>query len=252
MAADLRPAPAALRPHDDRHLAWEGCVNIRDLGGLCTVDGNRTRRGQLIRADGLGRLTDEGWRDLWEHGVRTVIDLRNDDEIGDDVAGRPDELTTVHVPIDDHRDRAFWQQLRERKLDGSPLYFRPFLDAKPERCAEAITAIARAEPGGVVYHCASGRDRTGLMSTLILSLAGVTSEEIVDDYEHSNVRLVPLLEQLDMLDQLAIIESWLAHHGTTSRQALSELLDGLDAEAELLAAGAEQADLRAVRDRLVG
>ena len=65
----------------DRHLDWDGCFNVRDLGGLRTADGRRTRRGAAVRVDGLNRLTATGWAALWAHGVRTVIDLRNDDEL---------------------------------------------------------------------------------------------------------------------------------------------------------------------------
>jgi hypothetical protein len=63
------------------------------------------------------------------------------------------------VPIDDIADVALWQRLNTSGLNGTPLYFRPFLEAKPGRVAAAICAIARAAPGGVLFHCAAGRDR---------------------------------------------------------------------------------------------
>jgi protein-tyrosine phosphatase len=83
-----------------RHLDWDGCFNVRDLGGLPTTDGRMTRWGAMVRADALDGLSDAGWRALTEHGVRTVIDLRNDDELGEDAAQRPASLTTVHIPLD--------------------------------------------------------------------------------------------------------------------------------------------------------
>ena len=59
-----------------RHLEWEPCWNVRDLGGLPTADGGTTRWGALVRADCLGKLTADGRRALYDYGVRTVIDLR--------------------------------------------------------------------------------------------------------------------------------------------------------------------------------
>ncbi|HEX7299288.1 MAG TPA: tyrosine-protein phosphatase, partial [Solirubrobacteraceae bacterium] len=73
----------------DRRLQWDGCANVRDLGGLRVSGGGETRWGALVRADAVDRLTADGWSALEAHGVRTVIDLRNDDELGEDVAPRP-------------------------------------------------------------------------------------------------------------------------------------------------------------------
>jgi protein-tyrosine phosphatase len=78
------PEPVAMT--EDRHLQWDGCTNVRDLGGLCSRDGRAIRRGALVRADALDRLSAEGWAALEAHGVRTVIDLRNGDELGPDAA----------------------------------------------------------------------------------------------------------------------------------------------------------------------
>ena len=66
----------------DRNLVWDGIFNARDLGGLRTDDGYRTRWSALVRSDGPDRLTEVGWTALYEHGIRTIIDLRNDDEPG--------------------------------------------------------------------------------------------------------------------------------------------------------------------------
>lgn len=92
----------------DRHLEWSGWWNARDLGGLQTTSGHVTRWGAIVRADALDGLSADGWSAVLEHGVRTIIDLRNDDEIGEDATPRPAAITTLRVPLDVSDDREFW------------------------------------------------------------------------------------------------------------------------------------------------
>ncbi|MGH2787757.1 MAG: tyrosine-protein phosphatase [Actinomycetota bacterium] len=234
-----------------RHLDWEGCFNVRDLGGLRTVDGGETRSGSLVRADGLNRLTRNGWATLEDHGIRTVVDLRNEEEIGPDVGPRPKGLTTVHVPMDDTADTEFWENVRSDDLDGSPLFFRPFLERKPERCAAAVTAVCRAEPGGVAFHCGRGRDRTGLLSVSILALVGVVAEEIATDYELSTERVRRLDAALGENDQGSEIAEILRRKRTTARALILDLLESIDVPAHLRAGGLADDDIAALRARLV-
>lgn len=143
----------------DRHLVWEGCWNARDLGGLRLCNGGRTRWGTTVRMDSPQRLTGQAWQEIWDYGIRTVIDLRNAEEIRPD--GRPAGMTTVQVPLDQEKDPDF---VLERGLDCTPLYYPPFLERYPNRVADVFRAIAAAGEGGLVYHCAAGRDRTGVVT----------------------------------------------------------------------------------------
>jgi hypothetical protein len=188
------------------------------------------------------------------HGIRTIVDLRNDHEVAavPDVEPRPAGLTSVHVPLDDLADTEFWDHCWSNDLDGSPLYYQPFLDRKAERCAAAVAAIARAEPGGVVLHCGGGRDRTGLISLLLLALVRVEPEEIVSDYELSNVRLRALWAARGEPDESREIEAILARKNTSARALVLEVLSSLDADACLRTAGLPDADVAAIRTRLVG
>jgi protein-tyrosine phosphatase len=219
-----------------RHLDWEGCFNVRDLGGLVRSDGRAVRRGSVVRADRLDRLTTAGWAALWEHGVRTVIDLRNDDELGEDAAPRPAELTTLHLPLDAIEERAFWERWLHGPEFGTPLYYRPHLERFPDRSARVLSAVARAQPGGVAVHCSIGRDRTGMISALLLGLAGILPEQIGDDYAQSNRCLRERWARLGEPDQGPAIDAFLQSRGTNAAELVIALATARELP-DLLAAG---------------
>jgi protein-tyrosine phosphatase len=237
--------------HGERHLDWPGAFNVRDLGGLPAEGGRRTAWGAVVRADSLGRLTEEGWQGLLDHGVRTVVDLRNDEERGEDAAPRPGDIETVRVPLDASQDRSFWKPIEETAEFGTPLYYRAHLMRKPQLSAAAIAAIARARPGGVVFHCVGGRDRSGQVAMLALSLVGVAPEAIVADYELSHERLAGLFAAMGREDEAPEIVAFLAERGTTTAEVIATTLSSLDIEATLRAGGLSDEDLAALRARLL-
>ena len=153
-----------------RHLDWDGCFNVRDLGGIPIAAGGETRRGAVVRADCIDGLSAAGWSALEAHGVRTIIDLRNDDERALDASRRPDGIATLHLPLDAIDDSGFWDDWMHGPQFATPLYYAAHLARFPERSARVLAAVARAEPGGVLIHCVSGRDRTGQVSMLLLAL----------------------------------------------------------------------------------
>lgn len=180
-----------------RDLVWDGCLNVRDLGGLPTGDGAETRFGAIVRADSVHQLTEDGWRALVDHGVRTVIDLRGDHEREDDP---PAELPVevVHVPFMEASE-AEWDEIAEEleRANATPDdvaatrdAYLIFLDHFRSNVAAAFAAVARAPAGAVVIHCVGGKDRTGLLAAFLLHVAGVADDEIVDDYALSEERLL--------------------------------------------------------------
>jgi protein tyrosine/serine phosphatase len=233
----------------DRYVEWDGCFNVRDLGGLPASNGRVTRRGALVRADKLSGLSGSGWSALVKHGVRTIVDLRDPTECQPDLAPRPSTLTTVSAPLEDQTDTAFWEQWRP--LSGTPLYYRPFLDRFPRRIAAALAAIAEAGPGGVVVHCAAGRDRTGMVTLVLLALLGVTSELIVDDYLLSAEGLRRRSAHQGRADENTAAEALLRQAGTTAAAELASVLDALDPVTYLRAGGLRDAHLEALRSRLL-
>jgi protein tyrosine/serine phosphatase len=237
---------------NQRDLDWDGCYNVRDLGGLPTIDGRTTRWGAVIRADAPSGLTEAGWRAARDHGVATIIDLMEAHERRPDTASRPDGLTEIHVPIDGTDDGDFWAPLRANGHWGTVLYYSPFLERFPDRIATAVRAFADAPAGGILLHCGRGRDRTGLVSMVLLSLAGVRPAAIVEDYLASDSdRIVGLRAALGLPDDTTNVEAIYQRAGTTSGDALAQFVRSLDAESVLLSGGLAAHDLDRVRTRLV-
>jgi protein-tyrosine phosphatase len=222
----------------NRKLTWDGCDNTRDLGGLMTIGHGVTRWGAVVRSDHPAKLSSIGWAALQSYGIRTIISLRTDGYAEDipDSAPRPANITSVQAAIEDFTDMQFVKKWVNTELVCTPLYYRDALERWPERHAAAIAAVAHAQPGGVLIHCKRGNDRTGIISLLLLALAGVRPEEIIADYE-----LSPDPDRDELL----------AREKTTAREALSATLAWLDAEHYLLSGGLSQADLNAVRVRLL-
>ena len=113
--------------------------------------------------------------------MRTVVDLRNEDEYGDDAAPRPDTVRTLRVPLDGVDDKEFWDRWASGPQFGTPLYYAPHLERMPERSVAVLQAIAHAPPGGVLFHCMAA-DRTGQIAMLLLDLLEVPAGVIADDY----------------------------------------------------------------------
>jgi protein-tyrosine phosphatase len=230
------------------HLEWEGCFNVRDLGGLPLAGGGVTRWGAVVRADALDELTEAGWEALVAHGVRTIVDLRNADERHYESP----PVHVVHVPLDATEDREFWDVWENGPQFGTPLYYGPHLERHPGRSAAAVAAIADAAPGGVAFHCGGGRDRAGQVAALVLSLVGVPAEAIVADYALSEERLTARYAARGEEDQGPLLSGYLADRGTTAGAVLADLLAGLDVEGTLRAAGLTGAQVSALRARLTG
>jgi protein-tyrosine phosphatase len=184
----------------ERVLRWADCLNVRDLGGHATEDGDETRFGAIVRADSVASLTDEGWRQALDYGVRTVIDLRMQAERDADPP-RDLPIETLHLP-------AFgdWDDSVEAEIDAvaaaetdtasrTAAVYLEFLERFRPNFARAVSAVGSAPDGAVIVHCQGGKDRTGLVAAILLRLAGVGIDAIAKDYALSEVHLAPRLEQ---------------------------------------------------------
>ncbi|KAB1662538.1 tyrosine-protein phosphatase [Pseudoclavibacter chungangensis] len=252
---------------DGRRVALPGLHNARDLGGLPTTDGGETAFGGYIRSADLRFVPMASLELLRDAGFRTVLDLRNDFETrrrprdpGEAEANAhrippspeaelPEGVFGVREPLDAARDVAFWARIRESGADGSPLFFRPVLDEQPERVGAVMRVLADA-PGGVLFHCAVGRDRTGLVSLLLLALADVEPEAIADDYGRTAEELVEFTRLVGYAYRARAVEERMERMGTSIRAGVLDALDGLDVRRTLARAGVSEAQVARLRARL--
>jgi protein-tyrosine phosphatase len=227
-----------------RDLQWEGCVNVRDLGGLGEV-----RPRAVVRMEEPTALRQAGWAAAWDHGVRTVVDLRHADECLPDHASRPPGITTVRAPLDPV-GTPFHEHWSAIDNLASPLYFPAMLAEHPQPVLAAVREIANAAPGCVAIHCASGKDRTGLLSLVLLTFAGATPDEIIADYLLSFERMKRRFDELGIRDQLTAVREILARHGTTVEDSLTSTITSLAMPDFLLDNGLSDTELAALRARL--
>jgi protein-tyrosine phosphatase len=168
-------------------LEWDGYLNARDLGGLRTPLSATgvTLFGRVARGPRRELLTTTGWQNARQWGLASIVDLRCAHEIGAR-DGDPDvdpvfttTVAVVNTPTEDQDDPEF-RAVCFPILD-SPEYWRHNWRILPELVLDALRAIAEA-PRGVLVHCSAGRDRTGMISALLLSNAGVSPEDVAADY----------------------------------------------------------------------
>jgi protein-tyrosine phosphatase len=170
----------------DGSATFSTVFNFRDLGGLPTADGRSIRHGRLYRSDSLHRLTEDEARRFAALGIRTVLDLRRPTEIERD--GRIPELPGLAYfnlhPV--HRE---WRHDMYDEAAGPHRYLADrYLDMAEEGIegfGAALRLISDADRAPLVMHCFAGKDRTGVLTALTLTLLGVPHAEIMDDYAAS-------------------------------------------------------------------
>jgi protein-tyrosine phosphatase len=182
----------------DRHVRFDALHNFRDLGGYRAADGRRIRPGRLYRADSLGKLTagTPDWSRFLALGIHTVIDLRHDWEI--EARGRiPDDPSFVYVNLSiEHRP--YNQAALGPDIDPGPYLAERFMEVaedgtKEIRQALELVAESAESDTSLAFHCASGKDRTGELAALILSLLGIDEQTIIEDFSLTELATSALL-----------------------------------------------------------
>jgi len=256
-----RPSPPVPPEPVARALAWDGCLNVRDLGGHPTEDGGVTAYGAVVRADSVRQLSPRGWEALVSYGVGRIVDLRFRDELeADPPAEIPVEV--VNVPVLPDPASPDWPEidvLRDEAPDeatATAAVYGEFLRRYAAGFAAAVSAVATAPPGAVVVHCMVGKDRTGLVAALLLRLAGVAAERVAADYALSEVNLasvsLPWVERARDEDDRRRRQRMIVTPARAMELVLADLAAAGGEEAYLRAAGVPPAHLDAVRARLRG
>ncbi len=173
----------------ERLLSFPALLNARDLGGYPTVDGGQTRWRSLLRSDDLAQLTSDGVRALSDFGVRTVIDLRWAEEIElnpSPIARYAPRIRYVHVSLLADTP-ARWRELSQ--ACEKEMWKCVVLEQARSELKDVLKVIAAAAAGPLLFHCVAGKDRTGIIAALVLTLADVKPEAIARDYAESTQRL---------------------------------------------------------------
>lgn len=182
----------------ERHLAFDCIHNIRDLGGYARANGEPTAWRSVLRACGMRYLSRADMDGLVTAGLATVIDLRSAVELErhpDPFADDP-RVDYINIPL--------FAELApvgaaERK-NGAPFdiaaRYRAALDTCQEPIARVLRVMASAPPGAILFHCTAGKDRTGIIAALLLGLAEVADETIVEDYAMTATVAAPLIARL--------------------------------------------------------
>ena len=213
-----------------RLVALDAVHNFRDLGGYPARDGLTTRWGRLFRADGLHRLTPTDVESVRDLGLRTVIDLRTQNEI--DQYGRfPHEtipVTFTHLSIMD----TTWNTV-ERPAESPHEFlvwaYTDMLEQGAERFARALVELSLPGALPAVFHCAAGKDRTGMLAALLLSALEVPRSIVLADYALTadgieRMRRWAAREFPEMSERMAETPS---HFMAALPDALGEVLDAL-------------------------
>jgi protein tyrosine/serine phosphatase len=162
----------------------EGVYNLRDLGGLPTEDGRTTVPGRVFRSDSLQSVSARDVALLHDTlGVRSLIDLRGEDEVLAEGRGALVErgVRYTNLPLV-QEDGSLVSYLEDsRTVDLVPRYLS-YLDSPGRTMLRALELISDAETAPTVFFCAAGKDRTGVLSALVLRLVGVQPEAVINDY----------------------------------------------------------------------
>ncbi|MEM7025407.1 MAG: tyrosine-protein phosphatase [Pseudomonadota bacterium] len=197
LAAALLSGPTATLAND-RTVDLDGVKNTRDLGGLTTVDGRAIRPGLLIRSGEIDHITDDGKATLDAMGVASVIDMRTTKEATKAPASWPEGAgpARYNAPLMEEKS-ALIDDMRSRiasataKADWMDQSFHDAFGSIPMENSESLREVfdILADPSQtdpVLFHCSGGKDRTGVVTALLLTALGVPREQIEQDFLLSN------------------------------------------------------------------
>lgn len=237
-------------------LPLVGTHNTRDLGGLPASDGRMVARGRFLRSDSISNLTPADEDFLYDYGVRTILDLRDEHEVKrspDKLVGRPG-VTYRNIPLlsGNAADVGYVREALPNGVTMADIYL--FIIENRQPVGEVFHAIADASEGCILFHCAVGKDRTGIVGMLLLRLAGVDEFDCVADY----VQTQPNMERDPGYRELyAAVDpserQFMESRAETIRTAMSHIREKYGNERSYLrACGVTDDELDSITRRLLG
>jgi hypothetical protein len=247
--------------HSERWIELEGADNTRDLGGLAVVGGGRTRFRRLLRAGTLQDLTTGDVTYLTEDlGIRTVVDLRLADEArreGSALSGIP-AVRYFSLPLS-----SAGNVRSDIVADGAEMdivgHYVALLEGSATNIVTAARIFADDMSGPAIFHCAAGKDRTGVLAAVVLDAVGVGRETIIADYALTGQRMKQIsarLLRLATYRDMRALSCGVKGAATADEESMAAFLDELHARygsgaGYLTAHGLSRGDLAALRAALV-
>lgn len=236
-------------------LVLDRLLNARDLGGFSVPGGGKTKFRRFVRSEVPTSLSQKDIDALLTYPIKTLIDLRSPYEC-DKCRGTFEDIDSVNVfflPIVDFTptsaDAAALKDIFKLSLGDFYIFM---IKQKKHVFHDIFSVIANAPEGGILYHCAQGKDRTGIISALLLLLVGVSRDDIITSYEIS----FPLLEP-SMAENFARTPKEAHHILRSDRENIIKFLDYFDNEYDgdtekyLTDIGLSEEDIQKIKDRLL-
>jgi protein-tyrosine phosphatase len=248
-------------PDDRRWIDLAGADNIRDLGGLPVTGGGRTRFHRLLRSGTLQDLTTEDVTRLVKvMGIRTVVDLRLNDEAereGSALLVVP-AVRYLSLPLSSDGNISPDMVADAAEMDIVAHYLA-LLDGSAKNIVTAVRVFADEMSLPAVFHCAAGKDRTGVLAAVVLDAVGVSSEAIIADYALTAQRMRQIsarLLRLQTYRDMQALTRGIKGAATADRASMAEFLHGLyrrygGGAGYLAAHGLDGSELAALRAALV-
>ena len=214
----------------DRRIMLSGAFNFRELGTIVTASGAQVRTGRAYRADALHRLTAEDSVVLRELGIERVYDLRSEAELENDGLGQfaGNQAVHFHVPLVSITLSPFDPSIDWAGMDLQSRYIE-MLEGGGEPLLTVLSALAEPNAPALVYHCTGGKDRTGVVTAVLLRILGVDDEVIVEDYARSEKYLRPVVEQYrETLQEQRVDDDAIAYLTSSTPERMRRTLATLD------------------------
>lgn len=255
----------------------QGFANFRDLGEIQIEgrddSGERTASNRYFRSGTLKWSTSQGWKNLVDRGLDIIIDLRNPGEESEKERYRGEGpfrdssflnfdlpvsysrfvgvfgIPGIQVPIDNIENQFLWDEIRASNLEETPLYYEIFINGASDHIIGLFKILSRLSDQSILIHCSAGRDRTGLVSAMLLKLAGVSSRRIADDYCLSTEAVSEIRFKEDKVDPKEKIEQRLALYDLNVHSAMMRFISEFDVEKFLREGGLTSREIVAIINR---